>query len=152
MATKNTKKSPRKVSPVGIKVVRTDGGQGDVGRFNVEANGVKMPAALTSFIRAMGAMGFRYKEADALLRDAGIAEPSPNTVRSQLHSGFQGTLSAKELKAREKQKFTNTRSGGHRPGRPGHHGFADPEILKAFGAVLKRAKAYYQKKIAEAKA
>lgn len=117
-------------------------GSGPRGRYNVKYKGSSIP--VTEFMRVLGAKGYTWQEVDCFLADSGMPNISLNTLKSQVNSGYRSTLSAKELKDTSLDgKATNAT----------HHGVPSEESFDIFGTkLLKEAKAYYAKRVAEMKA
>ena len=120
--------------PVSITFNNTIGGRGS---YIVETKkGHRSP--LTRFLRVLGAMGFSTQAADMFLADHGLPGISMNTLRSQLHSGYRGTLPEKV----RKQTSVNKKSDGL------HHGSAEPDDMKGY-SFCKEACKYYTKRAEE---
>ena len=120
--------------PVTITYNNTIGGRGS---YIVETKkGHRSP--LTRFLRVLGAMGFSTQAADMFLADHGLPGISMNTLRSQLHSGYRGTLPEKV----RKQTSVNKKSDGL------HHGSAEPDDMKGY-SFCKDALKYYAKRAEE---
>lgn len=125
----------------GVKV-EFEQGSGPRGRYNVKTKSGVLP--ISRFLRVLGACKFTWQMADHFLADSGMPGLSLNTMKSQVNSGYRGTLTPKEQKSSSIDgKGTNAT----------HHGIADAEDIETVGKkLLADAHKYYAAKVATMRA